>query len=244
MTDFPTRDDLFNVGANEILTRAQARNVGRQITAEQIFTPGSDANLFLAAGSVMNEEVSRANARSISNLTIDGASGIDLDRLVADRTNGTVPRKEAAASRGSLRFSRTSTAAGAVTYDLGSVVQTQSGIRFMILQNVSFGGASLGPITVDARAVEAGIGGNVDENTINRQSTPFPDTTMIVTNPTFFSGGDDIETDSAYRARAKRFFQAARRGVLGAIEFGALTVEGVRQALSRKFLIAQDLSRE
>ena len=236
MTDFPTRDDLFNVGANEIITRAQSRTTGRQVTQDQIFTPGSDVNLLVAGASVMGEDAVFANSRATLNLTIDGASGLALDRLVSDLTNGIVFRKQASPSRGQLQFARTSIATGAVQYGLGSIVQTQAGIRFQTLQNVSFGASSLGPISVDARAFEAGIGGNVPENTINRPITPLPDTTITITNPTFFSGGDDVESDSALRARAKSFFLAARRGVLAAIEFGALTVEDVRQASVEELL--------
>jgi len=175
------------------------------------------------------EEVVRGGARSVSDLTFDGAQDEELDRVIEDRTSGIVFRKQPAPSRGTLQFARSSIVAGAVSYLSGSVVQTQGGIRFELLQTAAFGVASLGPVSVSARAVDAGIGGNVDANTITRPVTPFPDSTMSVTNPTFFSGGDDAETNAAFRTRGKAFFLAARRGTKAAIEFGALTVEGVRQ---------------
>jgi uncharacterized phage protein gp47/JayE len=227
---FPTRDDLFNVGANEVIERAAGRTTGRQITSDQIFTPGSDANLFLASSAAMGEEVSRAGARDVSDLTLEGAQRIALDRVASDWTSGLVVRKQAAPSRGELQFARSSIAAGAIQFDAGSVVQTPGGIRFELLQTLTLGASSLGPSTVEARAVEAGIGGNVSEGTITRFVTASPDSTLTVTNPEFFSGGDDVETDAALRSRVRQFFSAVRRGVQAAIEFGALLVEGVRQA--------------
>jgi uncharacterized phage protein gp47/JayE len=236
MPDLPTRDDLFNVGANEVLSRAQARTTGRQITEDQIFLDGSDANLLLASSSVMGEEVVRQTSEALNNLTLDGASGEALDRWVADRYSSSVVRKEASPSRGSLTFTRSSTAAGAVNYESGSIVQTEGGTRFELLQTASFSGSSLGPITVNGIAVNAGIGGNVPAGSITRAVTAFPDSTMAVTNSESFSGGDDTETDASFRNRARLFFPQASRGILDAIEFGALTVSGVRQATAEEVL--------
>jgi uncharacterized phage protein gp47/JayE len=231
----PTRDDLFNVAANEIIGRTQARNSGRQITPEQIYEPGSDVNLMLAGASVMGENVVRGAANSISNLTLDGASKDDLDRLVADKYSPALFRKQASPSRGTLTFTRSSYVAGAKDYDSGSIVQTTGGTKFEILQTASFSTTSLGPITVEARAVDAGLAGNITSaNQITRPVTPFPDSTMQVTNTDVFTGGDDTETDASLRNRARRYYLEARRGVAPAIESGALTVGGVKQATAEE----------
>jgi uncharacterized phage protein gp47/JayE len=59
---------------------------------------------------------------------------------------------------------------------------------------------------------------------------------MLVTNPAVGAGGDATESDGAFRAQARAFWTAARRGVKAAIEFGALTVPGVRQAAAEELL--------
>lgn len=234
MADIPTRTELFNEGANEIIVRTNERTTGNQITSDQIFNEGSDANLLLAGASAMAEAVARLNAKNISDLTLSGARGEDLDRLIADRFPPSVVRKQASPSRGELSFTRSSTAAGAVDYLAGSIVETTSGIRFELLQTVSFSASAVGPIVVEARAVEAGIGGNVAANTIVRPVTNLPDGTITFTNTTFFSGGSDVETDDSFVERAKRSYAAERRGTLAAIEYGALTVEGVDQATAEE----------
>lgn len=232
----PTRDDLFNVGADDIIQRADGRTTGRQFTADQIYLEGSDVNLLIAGTSAMGEEVVRQAGSELNALTLDGAFGDDLDRWIADRYGPDLPRKEASPSVGVLRFTRTSTGAGAVNYLSGSIVQTESGVRFELLQTASFTASSLGPVDVNARAVNAGIGGNVAAGTIVRAVTAFPDPTMLVTNPSFFSGGDDTESDDSYKSRARRYFPAARRGVKSAIENGALRVAGVREAVAEEVL--------
>ena len=236
MTDLPTRAELFEVFADELWRRAEARPVGERLTAAQVRTPGSDINLIGGGASVMGEEVVRALGRSTSDLTLDGATEDELDRYVADRYSPYIARKSAARSRVVLQFTRTSTAAGAVTQSSGSVMRTAGGVRFRLLADAAFGAASLGPVTVNAEAVEAGTSGNVAPDTIVSFVTARADSTLLVTNPERAAGGDFTESDESLRERTRAFYGQARRGILGAIEFGALTVPGVRQALAEEVL--------
>jgi hypothetical protein len=236
VADIPNRPELFEVFAETLITRGESRPVGQRLTPEQIRTPGSDINLIGGSVSVMGEEVGRALARSVSDLTLDGASGEALDRYVADRYSPYIARKSAAPARVGLQFTRTSTGAGAVTQSTGTVLRTPGGVRFESLADAALGVGSLGPSTVAGRAVEAGIDGNVAENTITAFVTARADPTMLVTNPERAAGGDFTESDESLRERARAFYGQARRGILGAIEFGALTVPGVRQALAEEQL--------
>jgi phage-related baseplate assembly protein len=236
MPELPTRAGLGEVFVQELITRSEARPVGERLTPEQARTPGSDINLLAGGTSVMAEEVVRYIARAVSDGTLDGATGARLVRWVADRYSPYVTKKEAAPSRVQLQFTRTSIAAGAKTQASGSVLKTAGGIRFKILADAAFGATSLGPVTVNARAVDAGIAGNVDANTITAFVTAKADPTLLVTNPQRAAGGDFTESDESFRERARAFWAAARRGVLPAIEFGALTVPGVRQALAEEQL--------
>jgi len=234
MSDLPTRAQSFETFAQDLLIRAEARPVGNRITAEQVRTPGSDINLIGGGVSAMAEEVVRALATSVSDLTLDGARGLALVRYVADRYGSYVTKKTASPARATLQFTRTSAAAGAVTQSSGDVVRTGGGVRFRLLADAAFGAASLGPVSVNAEAVEAGTSGNVADGTIVSFVTARADTTMLVTNPEVAAGGDFTESDESFRERARAFWAAARRGVLPAIEFGALTVPGVRQAFAEE----------
>lgn len=230
MPDLPTRVDLFNVGRDDILTRAEARPEGRRITPEAVDTPGTDINLLMSAASAMGGEIVSQLARCLSDLTLDGASGEALDRWVADRYSPEVARKGAAAALATVSFSRPTNAFGAFTYPAGARVATEGGIQFELTTSASFPAASVGPITASARAVNAGVSGNVDAGRITRFITQPDDTTLTVTNPETAAGGADTETDASLRERARQFFTAARRGTAAAIEFGARTVAGVVQA--------------
>lgn len=232
MPDLPNRTELFNIYADEVLSRAAGRPTGRQITSEEVFTAGSDVNLIGAAGSAMGEEVVRQLGRSNAARSLDGAVGDELDRWAADRYGVDVPRKGAAPALVTLSFSRPSAGAGAFTYPVGARVQTPGGVQFELTTSAPFGALATGPVTATARAVEAGPAGNVAAGTITSFVTNPADQTLTVTNPAFAAGGDETEADDVYRERVRRFFAARVRGTLPAIEFGALTVPGVRQAVA------------
>lgn len=229
MPDLPTRTDLFNVFAAEILARARTRSTGRQITVDQIFNPGSDVNLIGAGGSAMAEEVMRQLARSTAETTLDGSSGAALDRWVADRYASLIVRKSASPARVPVVFART-VGGGAYTYPAGSRIGTPGGVQFETLSDVPFGVGSVGPITVNARALNAGTGGNVTPGSITRFITAPADPSLVVTNAVAATGGDATETDVSFRERVRLFFFALARGTVAAVEYGARTVPGVRQA--------------
>lgn len=240
MPDLPNRVELFNVFADEVLLRAEGRQTGRRITGAEIFTEGSDINLIAAGGAAMAEEVMRQLGRGLSALTLDGARGVELDRWCSDRYSGEVVRKAAAPARVRLQLARPGFTAGAGVYPSGSRVQTQGGVLFVTTADATFGATSVGPVTVEARAVNAGIGGNVPAGAINAFVTQPFDPSITVTNPSFASGGAATENDASLRARARLFFLSARRGTLGAIEFGALTVDGVVQATAEEEVDGDD----
>lgn len=230
MPDLPTRQTYFQIGADEVLARSAARPIGQRISAEEVFTEGSDINIVTASASAMAEEVTRQLALREKVLLLDGASGIDLDRIVGDRFSPTVVRKQAVPSVVPLIISRSLGPLAAITLPIGTKVRTGSSFEFATTSAVSLAAGSTGPVTVLAEATVAGTAGNVAAGTITQFSEPPADPNLIVVNEEPAAGGDDEEKDPALRARARDFFRQARRGTLGAIEFGALTVPGVRQA--------------
>ena len=230
MPDLPTRQTYFQIGADEVLARSAARPVGQRISAEEVFTEGSDINIVTASASAMAEEVTRQLALREKVLLLDGAGGIDLDRIVADRFSPTIVRKQAVPAVVPLTISRSTGALPAITLPIGTRVRTGASIEFLTTSAVSLAAGSTGPADVLAEAAVAGTAGNVAAGTLTIFVQPPSDPNVIVTNAERAAGGDDVETDERLRARARDFFRTARRGTLSAIEFGALTVAGVRQA--------------
>ncbi len=231
MPDLPLRTDLFNLGADEIRARTEARPPALRVDPEQVFVEGSDLNVITASASAMGEEVTRQLSRSVGALLLDGATGEDLDRLVADRFSPTIVRRGASPAVVTLQFSRVAGAFAAITIPVGFQVRSTSGVVFETTTASGLGAGAAGPVDVPAQAVLAGLGGNVPAGTITQIATlPAPDPNLLVTNAERAAGGDDPESDVRLRARARNFYLQARRGTVGAIEFGALTVPGIRQA--------------
>lgn len=229
MPDLPTRAELFSVGAAEIATRSAARPGGQRINPEQVFVEGSDMNIVTASSSAMGDEVMRQVSLRAQALMLLGAKNEDLDRIVADRFSPTVVRKDASPAIGEVVITRASGALPALVFPIGTRFKTAGGVEFDSLYVASLAAGSNGPVTVLVESRTAGTQGNVAAGTVNAFASP-PDSDLIVTNPEPMAGGDDTETDARLRARARDFFRAARRGTLAAIVFGALTVNGVRQA--------------
>jgi len=228
--DYPTRAELFQVGADAVLVRAEARPPGRRLTPAEIYTEGSDINLVLNGASSMAHEVLFQSQRRIKALLVDGAEGEDLDRLVADRWSPTLVRKQASPAVVPLTFTRSAGPLLGGTMVVGSRFKTDTGLEFELTAAVSISAGSNGPTTGNARAVTTGTGTNVAANTITLPSSPLFDPDLQVTNLVGAAGGDDIESDGRLRGRAHQFYLAVRRGTVPAITFGCLTVAGVRSA--------------
>lgn len=230
--DLPTREDYFQIGAQEILNRSRNRSPSLRITRQAIFTPGTDANILVASASAMAAEATRHLALRDAALFLDSAEGEDLDRLVADRFSPTVVRKQPSRAVVELQFRRPipPSAGALITLDVGTKVRTADGVEFELTQPAVFPPNGSGPIGALAQAVLAGPSGNASANTITQFAAAPPDGAVVVTNPDIASGGSFRESDDSLRERARQFFAQARRGTLGAIEFGALTVQGVEAA--------------
>lgn len=237
----PTREDYFQVGAQEVFARGAVRPARTRLSPEAVFTEGTDINIILAATSAMADESTRHLALRMAALFLDSAEGEDLDRLVADRFSPTVVRKQAAPAVVPLVVTRPipPSSGVATTLPIGTKVRTADGTEFALTQATAFPLNSSGPQTANAQATLAGSGGNVNTGTIVQfVQTPGspPDNTILVTNPEPASGGADVESDASLRERARDFFRTARRGTLAAIEFGALTVDGVVSATAEEVL--------
>ena len=223
MADLPTRADYFQLGRDYVISRAT------KIDPAQVDIEGSDVNIFVGVTSVIADQVTKQLAFRTAALLLDGADDEDLDRYALDRYQ--LARKGASPARGTVRIFRTSTVGGAGVVPIGTKLVTNTGFEYITTTTASFG---VGDLTSQAfvRAVEAGKLTQVGANAIVRFADPASlfDRTLQANNDAATAGGEDAEDDDTFRARVRNFWLAARRGVLAAIEFGALTVEGVVSA--------------
>lgn len=222
MADLPSRLDLQTIGTDYVLQRA------KKIDPAQVLTDGSDVNLFVGVSAALAQAVVTQLAYATNRLLLDGANGEDLDRYVFDRYR--IARKGASPAVVTERFYRASSGpAGSVP--AGTVVKSASGIAYVTTQTATFLTGTLSA-TADCRAQQAGKLQQVGANTLvafgNAQALFDP--TLHCVNDAPAAGGEDVEDDDTFRERVRGFWQAARRGVAGAIEFGALLVPGVVSA--------------
>lgn len=227
--DLPSRSDLFDSGAREMIARSAARAPGKRLAPEAIYTEGADVNVLLAGTSAMAEDVLRLHARSEAAKYFDSARGDDLDRLIMDRTSREVPRKQSSPAYADVTFSRSAGELPAVNLDVGRRVQTPSAVQFELLAALAMGEGEAGPITVPARAILAGSASNASAGQIS-EVVGSPDPELQVTNLEAAAGGNERETDPAYLERARAYKRAQRRGTRDAILFGVLTVPSIAYA--------------
>jgi len=222
--DFPTWNDLFRIGRDEILIR------NAKVSRDAVERDGADANILVAAIAAVGDQVIGQLAAAEAALYLDSAVGVALDRLVFDRYG--LVRKPAAASLGTVQFRTTAGAPTTFTIPVGVRLQTSDGIQFVTSEAVIFTAATTGPLACGVRSVLAGGSQNVKVGRITSITgtiTSQP-TDLVVSNPYATAGGADAETDSSLRDRARRYFTTVRRGTLGALEEAALGVAGVTKA--------------
>jgi uncharacterized phage protein gp47/JayE len=123
---------------------------------------------------------------------------------------------------------RTSAAAGAGNVPIGTRLTTLTGFEYITTTVATFGVFDL-ESTANVRASQAGKATQAAANAIVRFVQPglLFDATLQVNNDEATAGGEDAEDDETFRNRVRDFWRVARRGILAAIEFGALTVPGV-----------------
>lgn len=230
MADLPTRQELFAVGRRSIVLAADRR----RINPATVDVAGSDLNLLIGATSLMTEEVVAKLSKCLKGLFIETAVGPQLDRLAFDRFGLT--RKAASPASVTLTFTRPTPGASTPgTYPAGSRVKTPDGTLFALNTDLVVAGFDT-VLQIEATATEAGIDTNVAAATLTLFSDPIFDDTFAVTNVLGGAGGAEDESDVEFRGRIRDFFPSVRRGTLGALEFGARTVDGVAAATAVEIL--------
>lgn len=150
--------------------------------------------------------------------SISQATGSDLDLRAGDIGNMT--RRAAIAATGTVIFYRNA-GSGTVTIDQGTQVQTDDGILFQTTQQATLTDANpptiIGHATgqdsgaVPVVAVTAGVSGNVAAGAIDNLATR-PTGVDGVSNVAATVGGQDQESDDAFRARILSYVASLGRG--------------------------------
>ncbi len=221
--DLPSRLDLFSIGRDYVVQKA------RKIDPAGIDVEGSDVNIIVGSSSVMGAQVLNQLAYRTSALFLDGADGEDLDRYAFDRY--TLTRKGASAALTTVQLRRPTVAAGSGSIPIGTKVQSNTAVEYVTTTIANFGVSDF-VSSCDVRASQAGKATQVGAGALVRFSNPSAvfDPTIVVSNAQAAAGGEDAEDDDTFRNRVRDFWRTARRAILAAIEFGALTVPGVVSA--------------
>ena len=219
--DFPKFAELFRTFRDTLVANSTL------VTLNAVDRDGADTNLIGAGGCAMGEEVVESLADVNEGFWLDSARGAKLDRLVWDRYG--LVRLPASPSFVFLQFATTVPCPLAFAIPTGTKFSTSDGVEFIAVVSTTFPLGSTGPISLQCRSSLAGSDRNVDAGTINSITSQIANQAagLQVTNAAAAAGGANAELDAALRARARRFWSAARRGTKAALELGALSVAGV-----------------
>lgn len=216
-----THAELFEIALGEALATNPA--VAEEMARAQGSTLWWELNSMAAPGS----EVGFQAAERFRALYLDTATGVALDRLVADRYF--TARQGATAAFVELTFTR-ATSVGDLTIPAGTGVQaTDQTLRFETERELEIpDGFSVG--TVRATSTALGSDQAAEPATLVSFVGGVIETDLAVTNASRSAGGNDRESDADLRARVRGIFVNARRATLSALVQGALEVEQVRTA--------------
>lgn len=230
--DFPKYNDLFNIGAGQILSANGA------VSLEAVYRDGSDINIDVAAASAIGDECIGQLTNVAAGNFLDSCVGVQLDRYLYDRfgllRNPAAPGQTTALFQVQLNGTNVASPKS-FAIPAGTIVQTGTGTQLVTTTSEVYPFGYAGPIGVAVQTLLAGADQQVGKGTINAIISQIPNGpaapyTLAVSNTLASAGAADEEQDPAFRARGRSFFTTARRGTLAAIQQAALAVPGVQTA--------------
>lgn len=225
-----TRADFARIARNRIRITP-----GAQLDPASVDKTGSTVNILVNAVAAIGEELEARSASRFGAQLVASAREGDLDRLILERSKGKLPRKGAAAATIDLQLYRTSTAAGGGIVEAGTEILA-GGLTWTLDASVVFAASSLKGGLVSATCATLGTSGNGVKADVQKFKSPGAlfDSTLVVESQASAdpasgiasAGGDERETDEAYRARYALWDAGLDRN-LEFLAAGALGVSGV-----------------
>jgi uncharacterized phage protein gp47/JayE len=205
-----------------------------QASATQLldFTAGSVLRALLEANASLALWLQWLILLTLQTTRLATSSGTDADSFGADFGFARLP---AVPAQGNVTFSRYTASMDALI-PAGTLVTTSDGTsQFAVTTdstNAAWSSAQAGyilgsgvaSVTVPARAVAAGVAGNVLPGTISLIASAVPGVDTV-TNANALSGGMDAESDAAFRLRFQSFIDSRTRATLQAITYAARSVQ-------------------
>lgn len=218
----PTFDELLAIGIAEATDARPDMNVEEGFVTEML----------LSGAAAMADAVIGYGAQRFKATFVDGAEGDDLTDLADDHWQ--IQRGEATPARGQATITR-SVNGPAGTFAAGTIVKTLRDadgkeLLFTLDAQSVWALNEQGSKLVNVTCTETGRGGNVAPGAILRFNAPPFDGSFTVTNVLKLAGGAPAQTDPELRESVRALPNALRRATLDALEYGAKTVSGVRQA--------------
>jgi hypothetical protein len=230
-----TRADFGRIARHRIRITPDA-----QLDPSAVDKTGSTVNILVNAAAAIGEELEARSIARFAAQSVASARGADLDRLILERSKGKLPRKTASAAVIDLQVYRTSAAAGEGVIDAGTEVLA-GGLTWTLNEPVVFTASALQGGLVPATCTSLGTAGNGVSSGVQKFKNPGAlfDASLIVEAQASAepaagiasAGGDDRETDEAYRARYALWDAGLDRN-LEFLAAGVLGVGGVATASS------------
>jgi uncharacterized phage protein gp47/JayE len=221
-----TRADFARIARNRIRITPDA-----QLDPAAVDKTGSTINILVNGAAALAEELDARSAARFAAQTVAGARGEDLDRLILERSKGRLPRKTASAATLDLYLFRPTADAGEGQVDAGTEILA-GGLTWTLDESVVFGSGQLGPFRTSATCLTLGALGNgvpPDVQVFKNVGALFDPTMIVESFGIPSAGGDERETDEAYRARYALWDAGLDRN-LDVLAAGALSVPGVNTA--------------
>lgn len=209
--------------------------IGRLVSRTQ-FSDVSDASIaknLLAADAREQDEAYFQMTRLRDLFDLRTAAGEDLTERAQEIAPNTLVRLPASFAIGNVTFGRTGTS-GTVIIPSGTVVKTSDGTEFRTTLQGQITAASSTSAPVPITAVAPGAEGNVPPGTIIRFSSK-PPGVDTVTNGVGTTQGRDLESDDAFRERARNYIASLSRCTPQALEFAAIGLTDATNGRSVEF---------
>jgi uncharacterized phage protein gp47/JayE len=221
-----SRDEFAEIGSNKF-----ASTPSPQFEPNAANKTGSTINILVKGiGAALAEECDDRSESRAGAVLVATASGEDLDRAILEHSQGRLPRLGARAASIHLAITRSSTGGGVV--EAGTEVLA-GGLVWTTDDPVVFGAGALGPLPVTATCAALGLVGNgvpKGQQRFRSLGALFDASLVVESTHEASAGGEDRETDGAYRARYEAWDAGLDRDT-DQIARGALAVPGVATAI-------------